>query len=185
MISVIATRYAHALVDVVTAPESGLDPKLVGDQLGSIAGAMISSPELRSVLMSPAVPKTKKKAVIGRVADQMELPKKVRNFLLLTVDRGRIAKLPEIREAFDLALDDKLGFVRADIASAEDLTADQRTRLESQLSQLAGKTVKATYSVDRSLVGGAIARVGSTVYDGSIRGQLENLRKQLIVSSGA
>src|SRR5262245_54514295 len=119
MISVLATRYAQALASVVTEPGSGLDPNAVGEQLGSIAGAVVASPQLRAVLMSPAVPKSKKKAVVSRLADQMSLPKKVKNFLLITIDRGRIGMLPEIREAFDLALDDKLGFVRADIASAE------------------------------------------------------------------
>ena len=180
MISVIANRYAHALVDVVTTPGSGLDTKTIGDQLGEVAGAIIASPQLRAVLMSPAVPKSKKKAVLGRVADAMGLPTKLKNFLFITVDRGRIGKLPEIREAFDLALDDKLGFVRADIASAEEMTAGQKSRLEAELYKLSGKTIKATYTVDRTLVGGAVARVGSTVYDGSIRGQLVKLRRQLV-----
>jgi F0F1-type ATP synthase delta subunit len=86
MISVIANRYAHALVDVVTAPGSGLDTKTVGDQLGEVAGTILASHQLRAVLMSPAVPKAKKKAVIGRVADAMGLPKKLKNFLFITVD---------------------------------------------------------------------------------------------------
>ncbi|HEY3738474.1 MAG TPA: F0F1 ATP synthase subunit delta, partial [Bryobacteraceae bacterium] len=85
MISVIANRYAHALVDVVTAPGSGLDTKTVGDQLGEVAGTILASHQLRAVLMSPAVPKAKKKAVIGRVADAMGLPKKLKNFLFITV----------------------------------------------------------------------------------------------------
>lgn len=180
MISVVASRYANALADVVTAPNSGLDPQAVGEQLSQVAGTMVSSPQLRSVLMSPAVPKSKKKAVVSRIASEMQLPAKLRNFLLVTVDRGRIGQLREIREAFDLALDEKLGFVRADIASSEEMSSAQRTRLEAQLSQLAGKTVKATYTVDRTLVGGAVARVGSKVYDGSIRGQLVKLRRQLV-----
>ena len=183
MISVIASRYAHALVDVVTEPNSGLDTKTVGDQLGEIAGAILNNAQLRAVLMSPAVPKAKKKAVIGRVADAMGLPKKLKNFLFITVDRGRVDKLSEIREAFDLALDDKLGFVRADIASAEALTDDQKSRMEAELSKLSGKTIKATYSVDPALVGGALARVGSKVYDGSIRGQLVKLRRQLVTGA--
>ena len=183
MISVIANRYAHALVDVVTEPNSGFDVKTVGEQLGEVAGAILTNHQLRAVLMSPAVPKAKKKAVMGRLADAMGLPKKLKNFLFITVDRGRIDKLSEIREAFDLALDDKLGFVRADVASAEELTADQRSRMEAELSKLAGKTIKATYTVDRTLVGGAVASVGSTIYDGSIRGQLVKLRRQLVTGA--
>jgi len=183
MISVIASRYAHALVDVVIAPNSGLDVKTIGEQLGDFAGAILTNHQLRSVLMSPAVPKAKKKAVIGRLADSMGLPGKLKNFLLIAVDRGRIDKLPEIREAFDLALDDKLGFVRADVASAEELTADQKARMEAELSKLAGKTIKASYTIDPALVGGAVASVGSTVYDGSIRGQLVKLRRQLVTGA--
>ena len=183
MISVIASRYAHALVDVVTEPNSGLDVKTVGEHLGEISGAILSNSQLRAVLMSPAVPKAKKKAVMGRVADAMGLPKKLKNFLYITVDRGRVDKLAEIREAFDLALDSKLGFVRAEIASAEELNAEQRSRMEAELSRLSGKTIKATYTVDATLVGGAVARVGSTVYDGSIRGQLVKLRRQLVLGA--
>jgi F-type H+-transporting ATPase subunit delta len=73
--------------------------------------------------------------------------------------------------------------VRADIASAEELTAPQKSRLEAELSKLAEKTIKATYTVDTTLVGGAVARVGSTVYDGSIRGQLVKLRRQLVTGA--
>ena len=183
MISVIASRYAHALVDVVTEPNSGLDVKTVGDQLGEITGSILGNHQLRAVLMSPAVPKAKKKAVIARLADDMGLPRKLKNCLLITVDRGRVGKLTEIREAFDLALDSKLGFVRAGIASADELTAEQKSRMEAELSRLSGKTIKATYTVDRTLVGGAVASVGSTVYDGSVRGQLVKLRRQLVTGA--
>jgi F-type H+-transporting ATPase subunit delta len=166
-------------------PGSGLDPQTIGDQLGQVAGTIISSPQLRAVLMSPAVPKAKKKAVIGRVADAMGVPTKLKNFLFITVDRGRIAQLGEIREAFDLALDEKLGFARVDIASAAEMDDGQKSRLEAQLSKLVSKTIKATYTIDGTLVGGAVARIGSTVYDGSIRGQLVKLRRQLVTGGAS
>jgi F-type H+-transporting ATPase subunit delta len=179
MVSVIASRYASALVDVVTAPGSTLQGSQAVEQLRQIETAVKESPSLRSIFQNPAVSRDRKRAVIGRLTLSMGIARQIRNFLFVAADRGRIGQLSEIREAFETLLDQRLGFLRADISSAQALDDSQRQRLEAQLARLASKRIRPYYSVDPELVGGVIARVGSTVYDGSVRGQLELLRRRL------
>jgi F-type H+-transporting ATPase subunit delta len=180
MVSVIASRYASALVDVVTAAGSSLQGSDAIGQLRAVEAAVHDSPQLRGILQNPAISRSRKRAVIGRIAGAIGgISPKVRNFLFVAADRGRIGQLTEIREAFETLLDQRLGFMRADVTSAQGLDDSQRQRLEAQLSRLSGKSIRPFYSVDPALVGGVIARVGSTVYDGSVRGQLETLRRKL------
>lgn len=183
MISVAASRYGYALVDVVLTPSSGLDPKAVVRQLEAVEGLMKASDELRHVLMSPAVPASRKRAVIHTLTPELGLTGKVRNFFYVLIDRRRIGQLREIREAFEAGLDERTGFVRADVTSAQPLTDVQRNALTTELNKLTGKSVRMEFSVDPSLVGGVVTRIGSTVYDGSVRGQLESLRRRLVTET--
>jgi F-type H+-transporting ATPase subunit delta len=97
----------------------------------------------------------------------------------VVIDHRRIHELPAILEAFDNLLDERLGFVRADVTSATPLDDPQRMELEAELSRLAGKKAKLTFTIDPALIGGVVARVGSVLYDGSVRGHLERLRVKL------
>jgi len=183
MISVVAARYAKALADVVAPEGKGVDAAPIAAQLRVVEDIIASSTELRNALASPAVAPSKKRAVIGRlIAMQPELAnidRRVRNFLFVVVDHRRILELKSIIEAFEALIDERLGFVRADVSSARDLTAEQKSALEVQLSRLAGRKAKLRFTTDPGLVAGVVARVGSTVYDGSVRGQLERLRVKL------
>jgi F-type H+-transporting ATPase subunit delta len=183
MLSVVATRYAKALVDVVTAEGSGLDVAQVLTQLRAIQGVIDSSSDLRNAFASPAVAPARKRAVIARViasmGDPMGVPKQVRNFLFVIIDHSRVLEFESIIDAFEHLIDDRLGFVRADVTSARELDSAQRAALETQLTRLAGRQAKLRFRVDPALVGGVVAKVGSTVYDGSVRGQLDSLRTKL------
>lgn len=183
ILSVAASRYAKALAEVVLAPGSGLDAGAVADQLKRVEGLMAGSHELRHVMLSPAVASSKKRAVIQRFAGELGLAPKVRNFLYVLIDHRRLEQLPAIRESFELSVDEAMGFVRADIASAEPLSDAQRQTLEHELSKLTGKRVRPAFTTDPSLIGGVVARIGSTVYDGSVQGQLESLRRRLTTES--
>lgn len=183
MLSVVATRYAKALVDVIMTPKLRVGPgidtaKAVAD-LRAINALINDSNDLRNALLSPAVPPSRKRAVVARVIEPLDVSKHVRNFLFVVIDHRRIHQLSSIIEAFEVALDQRQGFVRADVSSAHTLTDTQRASLEAQLSILAGKKTKLKFSTDPALLGGVVARVGSTVYDGSVRGQLERLRMKL------
>jgi F-type H+-transporting ATPase subunit delta len=179
MISVVTSRYARALADVVAAGQSPADPARIIAQLREIDGIVDGSPELRNALASPAVAPSRKRAVLARLIEPLHCSVQVRNFLFVIIDHRRITSLKSIIEAFEKIVDERLGFLRADVASAQALSAEQQARMEVQLSRLAGKKAKLRFTTDPALVAGVVARVGSTVYDGSVRGQLERLRVKL------
>lgn len=182
MASVVAARYARALVEVVVRPGSGIDPDGAVAQLRAFDAALRGSAGLRNILLSPAVSAARKKAVAKRIAARMDLARQIGNFLLVVIDHRRVSDFSAIADAFEELLDEQLGFVRADVTSAQELTAAQRQDLESRLAALSGKRARPRYRVDPSLIGGAIAKVGSTVYDGSVRGEIGRLRAKLAAS---
>jgi len=179
MASAITTRYAQALADVVTASGSALTPQNALAELGAFESALSGSRELREALATPAVAGSRKKAAIGRIADVLGLSRIARNFLFVLVDHRRMPALAEILRTFDEVLDTRLGFARAEVTAPSELNEQQRTALNGMLERLTGKRIRMRYTVDQSLIGGAIARIGSTVYDGSVRGQLSLLKRRL------
>ena len=178
-LTAVAARYANALADVVAAPSSPLRPEEAVAQLRAFESVLASSAELRNALITPAVPGSRKKAVVGRLADQLKLARITRNFLFVLVDHRRMAALTEIVHSFELTVDERLGFARAEVTSAADLSETLRTSLSAQLERLTGRRIRARYEVDPALIGGVVARIGSTVYDGSVRGQLDSLERRL------
>lgn len=177
MLSAVSSRYARALVDVVTEPGSGIAAETATVQLRQVAALIATSDDLRNALLSPAVSPSRKRAVVAKLID---VHAKIRNFIYVVIDHRRVHEIPSIVEAFEFLIDEHLGFVRADVSSASALTAAQQASLQTQLSRMAGKEAKVKFKTDPALVAGVIARVGSTVYDGSVRGQLERLRASLI-----
>jgi F-type H+-transporting ATPase subunit delta len=177
--SALASRYASALVDVATGPKSGLDPHQVLRELRAFEEVYAGSVELRNALTSPSVPPARKRAVVGGIGDKIAISRITRNFLFVLSDHRRFSLLHEVLEAFDLLLDERLGFTRAEISSARELSQPLRDAVSHQLERLTGKQVRMRYTVDRELIGGLVARIGSTVYDGSVRGQLQALGKRL------
>jgi len=177
MLSAIASRYATALVDVVTEPGSGLNADMATEQLRRVASMIATSDHLKSALLSPAVSPSRKRAVVAKLID---VHAKILNFLYVVIDHRRVHELPSIVDAFEFLIDEHLGFVRADVSSATVLTGAQQQSLQAQLSRMAGKEAKVKFKTDPALLAGVIARVGSTVYDGSVRGQLERLRTTLL-----
>ena len=183
MAAAAANRYARALVDVVMASASTVQPEDAVRQLRAVEEMIAGSAELRTALLTPAISNARKRAVIGRLLKEMSISELIRNFVYVVINHRRIGMLPEISEAFDLLMDQRLGFVRAEVTSASALDARRNASLEAELSRLTGKRMRLRFAVDSSLLGGAVARIGSTVYDGSIRGQLQQLRRQLIEHS--
>ena len=184
-ISAVVARYANAFADVVTAPSSGLKPDAALGELRAFEDLMRSSAELSNALVTPAVPAPRKRAVIGRIADVLKLSRLSRNFLFVLVDRRRIASLREIIQSFEQVLVERMGFARVEVAAARDLSEDQRRALTAQLERITGKRIRLSLMVDESLIGGAVARVGSTVYDGSVRGQLQALGRRMAAADAA
>jgi F-type H+-transporting ATPase subunit delta len=180
MLSAIATRYAKALVDVVTEPGSNINPQQAMEQLTQLAAMVSTSQDLRNALLSPAVSPSRKRAVVAKLTAPMNIHPKLRNFIYVVIDHRRVHEIPSMVEGFEVLLDEYLGFISADVSSAQPLDDRQKGALEVQLTRLAGKKAKLKFQTDPALVAGVVARVGSKVYDGSVRGQLERLRETLL-----
>jgi F-type H+-transporting ATPase subunit delta len=177
--SAVISRYANALVDVVLSAASGMKPAQAVEQLRWFNASVQSSPALRSVLASPAISATRKRTVIKSIASAIDVSPMIRNFILVLSDHRRVAGLPEIVEAFEIALDARLGLISADVRTASELNEQQQGELRTRISQLAGTEVRMRVEIDPALIGGVAVRIGSKVYDGSVRGQLAGLREHL------
>ena len=181
--SAVASRYANAMADVVTAASSPLRPEIALAELQAFETTLRDSPELQNALVTPAVPAGRKKAVVTRIAEALQLSRIPRNLLFVLIDHRRIASLAGIIQTLEVVLDERLGFARAEVSSPRELTGEQRATLNSRLEQLTGKRIRMRFAVDDSLIGGVVARIGSTVYDGSVRGELAALERRLCVES--
>lgn len=175
----IASRFARALADILTSLEAA--DEAVG-KLRSFTELQRSSPELRNILTSPAVSPRKKKAAVARFADQLGFSPILKNFMNVLIDHRRTAILGEILASLEMQLDQRRGIVRASVQSARPLDEQQRQEIEAALGRRTGKQVLGQYEVDDALIGGLVARVGSVVYDGSVRGQLQAMRGRLVRS---
>ena len=176
MSGAVSSRYAAALADVALEQNSA---DRVKRDLAAFVEVFFSSNDLRILLESPAVGRDAKQKVIEKVAERMDLAPALQNFVYLLVDHRRTEMLREIQGAFHTELNARLGIAQAEVTSARELGATEREQLTGALEQLTGKKIEARFSRDQSLVGGTVVRVGSTVYDGSVREQLTRLREQL------
>jgi len=174
----IAQRYASALVDVVIADKNA-KPEDSLTALRAFRDLVHGSADLKNAFESPAVSPARKRALIDRFVGPLGTPRIVRNFLLVLSDKRRLALLNEVTEQFDILLDECLGFVRADVSSAAELNPTERDEIAQQLARVTSKQVRTRFAIDPELIGGVVARVGSTVYDGSVRGQLAQMRRRL------
>ena len=176
--SVFAARYARALADVVL--EAKLNPAEVLQQLKDFSATFAGSKELREVLLNPSLPTAKRVSILDAVNRRIGCGPKVRNFLAVLISRERLASLSEIVEEYRLEMNRRLDISDAEILTARPLQDQERAKIEKEVAELAGTRVKATFLEDKSLIGGAIVRIGSTIYDGSVRGRLERLRERLV-----
>lgn len=174
--SVVAERYAAALADVAVERKNS---ETIKRNLAAFVEAFSSVADLRNALQSPALNAEVKRKVIAELAGKMGLDDAVRNFIYLVVDHRRTEILPEMEEAFLSELNERLGIVEAEVTSAHELHDDEKRQLRTVLEQRTGKKVEARFQIDGALLGGAIVRLGSTIYDGSVRDQLKRLREQL------
>ena len=177
MASVINT-YARAFADVVMA--NRLDAARTLAETQQIGSLVRDNKELREVWENPSIPSAQKRAVLDGIVQRGGMSRPVRNFFAVLIDKGRMRWLSEIIARFAQELNQRLGFAEAEVITARELAASERTALEANLARVTGKKIRARYEQDRSILGGAIARIGSTVYDGSVQGQLERIRQQLV-----
>ena len=173
----VASIYARAFADVVL--ETHLDAAHAIGGLRKIASLFAESLDLRRVWENPAVPADQKRKLLDSIVQRDGIERPVRNLVAVLIDHRRLPILARIVEQLEKELDARLGFAEAQIMSARELEAAERKALESQIEKTTGKKVRSTYSLDPSLLGGAVVRVGSTTYDGSVKGQLEKINEAI------
>lgn len=173
-----ASRYAQALADVVF--ETHLNAKDALGQLGDFAAAWHESRPLRDFFLDPSFPVEQKVAFLDKLNAKLGMAQPIRNFIAVLIRNERIAGFDDVIAEFRREINRRLGISEAKVISARKLDERERKDLETQIAALTGGQVEAQFEEDSSLLGGAIVQVGSTVYDGSVRGRLERLREELV-----
>jgi F-type H+-transporting ATPase subunit delta len=169
-------QYANALADIALAQGAAAP---VTQQLGDFAAAYGSSAELRNFLASPAVSKAEKRGVAEKISSRLGASRIVRNFLFVVIDHQRTQLLPEILESFQGVVRERQGVAEAEIFSPAAFNEGQKKDVTQLLEKLTGRKVETKFSLDANLLGGVLVRVGDTIYDGSLRNRLKNLRERL------
>jgi F-type H+-transporting ATPase subunit delta len=173
----VANTYARAFADVVLSARLDAARAIAG--LRRIISLLGESVELRRVWENPAVPAEQKRRLLDAIVQREGIDKPVRNLIAVLIDHRRVPFLTRIVEQLEKELDARLGFAEAQISSARELSDTEKRGLEAQVEKTTGKKVRAHYGLDASLLGGAVVRVGSTIYDGSVKGQLERIKEAI------
>ncbi len=173
-----ATRYARALFDVALKEA---DPVQIERDLSSFAQLAAGNAELHNALTNPAIPATAKHQIVDALAQRLNMAAPARKLLLLLADRDRLALMPALLEVYRERLMEHQQVVRAEVTTAAPLSADRAAQLQNKLADITGRKIDMTTTVDPSIIGGVVTRIGSTVYDGSIATQLAKLKETLAV----
>ena len=175
-----AAPYARALADVIA--EAHLDPAQVQSQLGDFAAAWHESAGLREIFLDPSFPIEEKVAILDKLNIRLEMIRQVRNFIAVLINHNRMDIFDEVIREFRHEMNRRLGISEVEVTTAHKLDDAGRADLEHQIAALTRSRIVARFYEDPSLMGGAIVRIGSTVYDGSVRGRLDRLEEELATS---
>ncbi len=173
----IARRYSAALADSVLA--SG-QTETVKTELSQLNTMFAENANLTTVFSNPAITHASKEKVLENLIASTKPSKTTANFLRILLRNGRLAEIGAINDKFETVLEERRGVVAAEIISARELPQTDRAAFQTNLEKMTGKKVHINYTVDKEIIGGVVTRIGSTVYDGSVKTKLENLREQLI-----
>ncbi len=173
----VARRYASALADVVM--KIG-EAETVRAELRAWGQMIAGNAELENAFANPSIAAARKQAVLEALIEKARSSKTTSNFLRVLLENGRMTDLPAVTERFESVLEERSGVISGEVISAHELDEPARLELMSNLEKLTGKSVKLNYQIDQDIIGGVITRVGSTVYDSSVRTKLKNLREQLV-----
>jgi len=175
-LSAISQRYAAALADVAFEHK---DSAKIRQDLSDFTQALAASSDLRNVLANPSVSVDAKKSVAAKVTEKMGTHTEVRNFVFLLIDHSRTGIVEDIQQSFESEMNRRAGIADALISSAHELSATEKTQLIQALERVTGKRVQAQYELNAELIGGTTVRIGSTIYNASVREQLDRLRAEL------
>ena len=173
----VAGRYARAFAEVIVQQKA--DPSKVVVELNTVAELVSANAQLHTVFQNPAVDRKQKLQLLDAIIKLIGGSRLLRNFVAVLIDHRRIGQIAEISRQFQQELNERLGIAEARVLSARELAAAEKQLLESRLATISGKVIQATYAREASLIGGAVVRMGSTIYDGSVRGQLERIKQEI------
>ena len=173
----IARRYSAALADVVSNSDQ---TETVKAELAALGALFSQSTDLQTVFSNPSIAHLSKEKVLEGLIAKANPSKTTANFLRVLLQNGRLTDLGDINERFVSVLEERSGVVTAEITSARELPAEERAEFETNLEKITGKKVNISYAINKEIIGGVVTRIGSTVYDGSVKTKLENLKEQLI-----
>ena len=176
-VETVARRYATALADVV---EKTGEADSVRTELKTWEAMIASNADLSNAFGNPSIAHLKKEAVLEKLIERAKPSRTTSNFLRVLLRNGRINELAQVGTKFDSVIEERRGIVHGTVTSAHDLSAAENAELKAALEKVTGKTVNLTYSNDKDLIGGVVARIGSTVYDSSVKTQLATLRERLL-----
>ena len=173
----LAMRYARALLSVLRDPA---ELEKTDVFLTSLAQTLEASPELRRAMLDPAVPRSTRRKILRDLAQRDKLPATVGSFLATLVDNNRLAVLSAVAAVFHEERERQMGVVAAELTSAAPLGAEEQERARTAMERMTGRRIRLTFHVEPELIGGAVTRIGSTIYDGSLRTQLERLKSRMV-----
>jgi F-type H+-transporting ATPase subunit delta len=172
------SRYARAFADVVTSAH--LDAAAIDGQLTDFLATWNASPELGEFFSSPAASAQQKIAFLDKLNERVHMQKELRNLLAVLIANARIGLVVEVAAAYRAELKARQGIRQVEITTARELGEAERQSLKAGAAKLAASEIEASFKQDSSILGGAVVRIGSTVYDGSVRGRLERLKEVLV-----
>ncbi|HET6465733.1 MAG TPA: ATP synthase F1 subunit delta [Nitrospiria bacterium] len=172
-----ARRYAKALFELAQQ-EKQLAP--IRERLEQIDQMIRTQTELRDLCQNPRYHQEEKKRILGSLADRIGSPPLLNRFMDLLIQKNRLPQLPDITKVFGILVDEAQGMEHVRVRAARPLSKDQQSQLKRQLETLTRRDVDLVVDEDPSLIGGVVVYAGSRVYDGSVKGQLQRLRRELI-----
>jgi F-type H+-transporting ATPase subunit delta len=173
----IANRYARALADVIVERRETAE---VVKELIDFERMMSEHPQLRDVFASPVIGAEPKRAVLGELLTRIDLRQATANFLRLLLNNSRLHDLDQMLNALSRELDTRLNIVSAEVTTAREIGQQEKAALQSQLKAATGKDVRLQFRTDPAIIGGVVTRIGSLVYDGSIKNQLAQMKRRLM-----
>ena len=178
MAAAFAARYARAFADVVASAK--LDAAAIDIQFNDFLATWNGSKELHELFVNPAVPATQKVAILDKLNAKMGLQRELRNLIAVLINNDRIGEVHEVAAAWRTEMQERLGIRQAEIVTARQLSEGERAELVAGVGKLAGSRIEPTFKLDPGIIGGTVVRIGSTVWDGSVRGRLERLKEALV-----
>ena len=173
----VARRYATALADVVMA---GGEAQEVQKELTAWSEMMQSNEQLLEVFRNPTIPYDQKRKVLNTLISRTRVRPTTANFLQVLLQNQRLAELGEVNKRFAQILDERSGVVSAQVTTARPVPQSSQEALRAKLAAMTGKNVRLSFTTDEELIGGIVTRIGSTIYDGSVRNQLQRVKERLV-----